>query len=807
MLDKAQLQGLDVDRLRAEVEAVLSDELYWFPVRHHSPAVSRHLRSAIRDRKPEVIFVEGPSHADDLVPYVVDPKTRPPVAIYSSYRDDDNVLGLAGIASPAKEVPARFATWYPLLNYSPEYVAMKAAADVGAEVVLMDLPHHALIRPVLSDSEEDSTGPLEDSDSEKLLTASSFYQALAESAGYRSWDQAWDSLFEFGTYGEDRETFRRELATFCAAARATADRERVFQDGTLHRERFMWRTIRDTLERTKVEPGRAMVVCGGFHLFLDRKDDTPPPEPPAGTVYTAVMPYSFFRISELSGYAAGNRAPRFYQTVWDLDSRDDLESLLSHHVVAIVKRARREGEAVSSADAISVAQHARMLASLRGRPVPILDDIHDAVMTCCCKGDPALEGRFLHRAIDAIDIGTKIGAVTPTTRRLPLLNDFYIQLDDLGLEEVVGREKRMTVKLDKRETAERNRSTFLHRLRFLEIPLCNLVEGEVKDLSTGTLFREGWRLAWSPEVEPELVERNLYGDTVESAALARLKENLAGLVREAGATCRVLREAVDMDLPALVTEIEPVCESAIANDTRFPSLSEAVHELQVLHRYAVYQNLRRDILEKLIEQAFERACFALPESANAPEEDQENVIDALRVVAEALLGDEEDRLERDLFVQHVQTAAEVSNVSFLRGAFLGMLTELRVLSPEDSSAMLAAFAKEPPERMVEAGDFLDGMLATCRTSVFLGADHLVAAIDELVKAAEWEAFLVMLPRLRAAFERLHDRQRDSLADRVARRYGLKEMEDLTELRTSVGAAALFAEIDREVARILEIWDL
>ena len=35
-------------------------------------------------------------------------ETHPPVAIYSSYRDDDNVLGWAGVLSPAEDIPARF---------------------------------------------------------------------------------------------------------------------------------------------------------------------------------------------------------------------------------------------------------------------------------------------------------------------------------------------------------------------------------------------------------------------------------------------------------------------------------------------------------------------------------------------------------------------------------------------------------------------------------------------------------------------------------------------------------------------------
>ena len=65
----------------------------------------------------------------------------------------------------------------------------------------------------------------------------------------------------------------------------------------------------------------------------------------------------------------------------------------------------------------------------------------------------------------------------------------------------------------------------------------------------------------------------------------------------------------------------------------------------------------------------------------------------------------------------------------------------------------------------------------------------------------------MLPRLRAAFERLHDRQVDSLAGAVARHYGLASDEgaSLTELNTSVGAALLIADIDHKVAEIMKRW--
>src|ERR1700733_12517410 len=121
-----QLQ-VDSETIRQQCDNVLNQALYWFPVRHHSPSVAKYLEAAILKRKPKMIFIEGPFDANHLIEHIVDAKTKPPVAIYCSYRDDANVLGLAGVASPAVHIPARFASWYPLLSYSPEYVAMSTA--------------------------------------------------------------------------------------------------------------------------------------------------------------------------------------------------------------------------------------------------------------------------------------------------------------------------------------------------------------------------------------------------------------------------------------------------------------------------------------------------------------------------------------------------------------------------------------------------------------------------------------------------------------------------------------------------------
>ncbi len=804
----ADLSGrLDVEALQKGVDAILADPLYWFPVRHHSPAVARHLAAAIRARKPKVLFLEGPSEAAAMIPFITDGKTKPPVAIYSSYRDDANTLGLAGIESPAPDIPPRFAAWYPMLSYSPEYVAMCECKAVGTEVVFMDLPHHALLKPHAPKKEEEPP-PEKDGEVvsggaegwEHLFAESSFYRMLAEVGGYRTWEEAWDSIFESGTRLSDREAFRRELAYFCAAVRATSPPELLSADGTRERERHMWRTIRTELKKRKLSPEKAMVACGGFHLFLDRDNETAPPEPPKGTVYVTVAPYSFVQTSELTGYGAGNRAPRWYEMMWEGGQEAAVE-----HVVAVLARARREGEPLSSADAISASQHARMLAALRGRPGPVLDDLRDALVTCCCKGRPAEEGAHLLRAMAAVETGNSVGRVTPALGQLPLLHDFYAEIDRLELGEVMGKDKRLKLAIDKREEKGLRQSIFLHRLSHLGIPLGKRFEegGGAGQL----LFREVWQLQWSPKIEATLVEKVLYGDSIQAAAVAALQEELAKDEVHAGRTCERLVRSLDMDLPDVMTRLEASAGAAIDQDKRFTSLAQALTQLLILRRHAGYKQLSQATVLELIRRCFGHACFEIPSVASAPEEEQQEVLAGLASLAEALLGEQEAALDKALLVENVRKAREESTLPFLKGAFTGLLSETREETPAQLADRISAFARSRPEVIVEAGAFLDGVMAVSRTSLLLGADAMVGAVDELLRAAEWTDYVTMLPRLRQAFERLHERQRLSFCERVAEKYGLAGSEPIATLTTSAAAATRIAAVDAKVAEIMKEWTL
>jgi hypothetical protein len=420
-----------------------------------------------------------------------------------------------------------------------------------------------------------------------------------------------------------------------------------------------------------------------------------------------------------------------------------------------------------------------------------------------------------------IEIGSAVGRVTPALGRLPIVHDYYAQLDDLDLGEVMGKDKRLHLTLDLRDELGAKRSAFLHRLTSLDVPLAER-DGRAGGDGT-TLFREKWHLAWSPRVETQLIEKNLHGDSIEAAAIAQLEDELAKEARQAGATCQRLLASVAMQLPHLIPRVADAAGAAIDDDRHFTSQAEALTHLLVLDRLALQRDLGRDTIADLAARAYTRACLAIGELGAIPADQQEIAIGHLKSLAEAVIAGDvrasptdvgraappeavRSVIDRELFVDAVKGAALAATIPFMQGAFAGILAELRVLDPAELAARVAAFATSLPSRMVVAGEFLDGAFAVSKTSILLGADALVAAIDDLLRAAPWQDFLVLLPKVRNAFERLHERQRLAFADRVAARYGLAEVAEIAELpATSADAAAYLAAIDGRVAAIMKEW--
>ncbi|MET7440002.1 DUF5682 family protein, partial [Streptomyces sp. NPDC005568] len=92
-------------------------------VRHHGPGSARAVRAVLDEARPRVVLIEGPPEADPLIPLAADPAMRPPVALLAHAVDE----------------PGRSAFW-PLAEFSPEWVAIRWAVEHGVPARFIDLP-------------------------------------------------------------------------------------------------------------------------------------------------------------------------------------------------------------------------------------------------------------------------------------------------------------------------------------------------------------------------------------------------------------------------------------------------------------------------------------------------------------------------------------------------------------------------------------------------------------------------------------------------------------------------------------------
>ena len=93
-----------------------------FGVRHLSPAAAWHLRRLLDRVKPKLVLIEGSDDADELIPHIVSPKSKPPIA-FLAYTADAPVRTFA----------------YPLASYSPEYQALLWCREHKAQARFIDL--------------------------------------------------------------------------------------------------------------------------------------------------------------------------------------------------------------------------------------------------------------------------------------------------------------------------------------------------------------------------------------------------------------------------------------------------------------------------------------------------------------------------------------------------------------------------------------------------------------------------------------------------------------------------------------------
>lgn len=421
---------------------------------------------------------------------------------------------------------------------------------------------------------------------------------------------------------------------------------------TILREAYMRRQIADAVA-DGVKPEEIVVVTGAYHVEGLLSDEPPMSDEeiknlPYLEANQTLMPYSYYRLSARSGYGAGNKAPAYYELVWNSLQRGKPEYTVHAYLSKIAAYQRKNGNPVSSAEVIEAVRLAGALSELHGYHIPALRDLRDAAVTCMGHGS------FSEISLAAADteIGTKIGSLPEGVSQTSIQADFYQKLEELRLtkyKSVTAEElqldlrEKLTVKSKKAAFMDLERSFFLHKLRVLGIQF-GTIQAVSQDRAT---WAERWILRWTPEAEIQIVEAVLKGDTIEQAASFVLKER----VEQQGtiaAAANAIEEAFLCGMSSSVRYATRMLQEMAVDAAAVTDIAKTARSLSVVVRYGDIRRLDAAPLLPILSQLFLRACLIFPDSCICDDAAAKEIAKALEAMNEVVLN--HDFLDEDRWI-------------------------------------------------------------------------------------------------------------------------------------------------------------
>lgn len=746
-----------------------------FGIRHHGPGSARSLVEDLERLAPDCVLIEGPPDADALIPLAAADGMKPPVALLIYDPDEP-----------------RDAAFYPFAVFSPEWQAIRFALRTGVPARFIDLSVgaqlamgralRAKIAAELAAAEPDEADADPESDAAAAPDAegadsreaaspdpspdqspgggeleledvrSDPLGQLARAAGEPDGERWWDRLVES----------RRSAADVFAAVREamTAVRTEIPDEDptTMLREAAMRREIRAA---EKAGHERIAVVCGAWHTpaLIDRPpvaaDDRllktlPKPVKTAA----AWVPWTYSRLAAESGYGAGIRSPGWYEHLWS-----GKEPLAVSWMARVARVFRAEDLDISSAHLIEAARLADTLAALRGRAIPSLDELTEAVRSVAAFGSDVP----LAVVRDRLVVGRVMGKVPADAPIAPLAADLEREQRRLRLKPEEGKKP---IDLDLRKELDLGRSHLLHRLRLIDVPWGS--PQRASGGQTGT-FHELWTLTWKPEFVVELVAASRYGTTIGDAAAARA-------IEDAGATDRLaelteIAEAVLLaDLPAAIETVVARIGAVAAVAADVPSLMAALPPLARVSRYGNVRGTDAAAVRVVVDGLVARICVGLGAACASLDDDAAREILPLVEATDAAIGLLDDAGHRSPWLAAIGALAEQGGVhGLVAGRACRILVDGHALDNAEARRRIGQALSRGAEPKVAAA-WIDGFLRNSGL-VLVHDQDLFGLVDDWLAGLGRDAFETVLPLVRRTTSTFSAPERRAIGERAKQARG------------------------------------
>ena len=778
---------------------------YILGVRHHGPGSARRVRERLEALRPDLILVEGPPEAEELLGQVAREGMKPPVALLAY-----------------EPTNPQNAVFYPFAAFSPEWQAMLYAATQGTELHFFDLPLiYRLAQtevkaeetseaspseaPTDEATEELSTPPTEQTESstsatdeespgevsaglptdeeelEDAFISPDPFDVLAEIDGLSDGEAWWNLRIESSPDGA--EVFEAVSEAMTALREAFPERT---SEHDLVREAWMRKQIR---EAERAGDRVIVVICGAWHApalearakIKIKEDNERLKGLPKTKITCTWIPWTYDRLSLYSGYGAGITSPGWYDYLW-YHPEDDGTLWVSR----MAKHLRRKNMDTSVAHVIETVRLAHATAALKEYPRALLEDYNQAAITVMGFGDPIL----LDLIKEELVIGNRLGSVPVDVPKVPLLVDIERQQKRLRLPFT---SEIKTVTLDLRKPLDLEKSIFIHRLDLLGIGW-----GTERGVSGKGTFKEQWELYHKPEQIISIIERAVWGNTLQQATEAYMSHQ-AMEAQRIRRLAELLDEAIPADLPGLVTMMTKRLDELSASAVDVGEMLDTIPKLIRILRYGSVRALDFSHLEGILRVMVARsvagglqACSGIDETA------ADDLYNSLREVDQALmtLADEELRELWLAFLEELRTSSQVHPL--LAGMATLLLNQADRLSSEQIAHSLS-YHSSVGMKPLDMAYWLEGFLRSSSTLLLL-EDRLWELVNDWICGITAENFHELLPVLRRTFSEYSPAERRNLGEK-ARHYDGK--------RSSTQSVGMSTEpLDHaEAARVLPLLHL
>ncbi|MFV0429717.1 MAG: DUF5682 family protein [Arachnia sp.] len=740
-------------------------------IRHHGPGSARALLRALNAYRPDCVLIEGPCDADALIGFVpagparvrvVPPEPAPEGSDEPAGEPVEEVLDLdppVALLAHAVDEPARAAFW-PLASFSPEWQALVWARQQEVPARFMDLATSLVLAspepepPAETDTDPDMSEPdeagaagqaVEDLAADPQEPAARLrtdpIASLAEAAGYDDPEAWWEDVVEMRLHGED------PFDALTDAIRELREDAGIDEE-ILVREAHMRKVLRAA---SKEGFQRIAVVCGAYHapaltgkLPQVSQDNARLRGLPKVKTQITWVPWTQQRLSLSSGYGAGVVSPGWYHHLFDTQDQP-----VARWLTQVAGVLRANDLAVSSAHIIEATRLAETLATMRGRPMPGLPELTEAVWSVMCEGSDLVLDLVTAEAV----VGQRLGRVPDTVPAVPLDADLRATAKRLRLP---MKATQRSLVLDLRKASDLARSQFFHRLQILRI------EWAVPAAATTTgTFKEAWQVEWRPELAVAVVDAATYGTTVEQAAGAAL---LAGAKTLSDLTAAV-DQALLAELALVLPELMSALDERAAHEVDLVELLWAVVPLARTQRYGDVRRTDSAQLEHVAVSILARACAGLPAAsaglAGGPAGELRKAIDEAHSVI-ALLPAHTQQL-------WTQTLTEIIGRRDVPGVIAGRLVRLLydagIISLDDTLGQVSRTLSRGTEPALAAA-WIEAFLAGSPL-LLVHQPRLLELLDAWVADISDDVFTDVLPMIRRAFGAWGAADRRRLARQVA----------------------------------------